>query len=102
MVNEMSELAMSNSEKRKYSFAMIISFLMALPLATILLIHPSLMLDASGHYSHRAMMLIMIGISGGFIHGVGFIPRYWIWKYLFSPFVAWPLMIYGYYTWLFT
>jgi len=47
------------------------------------------------------MMFIMIGISGGFVHGVGFIPRFWFWKWLFSPFVAWPLMIWGYYTWFF-
>ncbi|WP_414631722.1 cyd operon YbgE family protein [Acinetobacter sp. UBA3461] len=26
-------------------------------------------------------------------------PRHWFWKWLFSPFLAWPLMIWGYYTW---
>ena len=57
----------------------------------------SLMLDANGHYNHSMLMLVMVGISGGFIHGVGFIPRFWLWKWLFSPYIAWPLMILGYY-----
>ncbi len=50
--------------------AMVISCLLAFPLAAVLLLHPAAMLDANGEYSHRAMMFIMIGISGGFVHGV--------------------------------
>lgn len=99
-MSEMTVNATPNGTGRK--LAMLVSFLLALPLAGILLIHPSLMLDDQGHYSHRMMMLIMIGISGGFIHGVGFLPRFWLWRWLFSPWVAWPLMGLGYYTWLFT
>ena len=95
----MTEVAMPVQDKKPNTVAMVISFLMALPLAAVLLIHPSMMLDAEGNYSHRVMMLIMIGISGGFIHGVGFIPRLWVWKWLFSPFMAWPLMLLGYFTW---
>lgn len=79
-----------------YSLLMLISFLMALPLAGVLLFHPALMLDAQGHYNHSLLMLVMIGISGGFIHGVGFIPQLWLWKWLFSPIVAYPLMLMGY------
>lgn len=87
--------------KKSNTFAMVISCLLAFPLAAVLLLHPAAMLDANGHYSHRAMMFIMIGISGGFVHGVGFIPHHWFWKWLFSPLVAWPLMLWGYYTWFF-
>lgn len=97
----MSNVAMTIEKSQPKRWVMIISFLMALPLAAVLLVHPSMMLDANGNYSHRSMMLIMIGISGGFIYGVGFLPQFWLWKYLFSPYVAWPLMILGYYTWLF-
>lgn len=80
---------------------MIISFLLALPLSGVLLVNPALMLDSNGHYNHSVLMLVMIGISGGFIYGVGFIPRFWLWKWLFSPFIAWPLMLIGYYLWFF-
>lgn len=98
----MTEVAIAAETIKPNKFAMAISFLLALPLAGVLLIHPAMMLDANGEYSHRTMMYIMIGISGGFIHGVGFIPKFWLWKWLFGPFLAWPLMLLGYYTWLFT
>ena len=96
----MTEVAIAAETIKPNKFAMAISFLLALPLAGVLLIHPAMMLDANGEYSHSTMMYIMIGISGGFIHGVGFIPKFWLWKWLFSPFIAWPLMLWGYYTWL--
>ena len=86
-------------DKKPNTYAMLMSCLLAFPLAAVLLLHPNAMLDDQGQYSHRALMLIMIGISGGFIHGVGFIPRFWLWKILFSPWLAWPLMLWGYYTW---
>ena len=98
----MTEVAIAAETLKPNKFAMAISFLLALPLAGVLLIHPAMMLDANGEYSHSTMMYIMIGISGGFIHGVGFIPKFWLWKWLFGPFLAWPLMLLGYYTWLFT
>ena len=98
----MTEIAMTTEERKPNKFAMAVSFLMALPLATVLLLHPAMMLDANGHYTHTVLMLVMIGISGGFIHGVGFLPRFWLWKWLFSPYVAWPLMVWGYYTWFLT
>jgi len=98
----MTEIAMTTKQRKPNKFAMAISFLMALPLAAVLLIHPGAMLDANGHYNHSALMMVMIGISGGFIHGVGFLPQFWLWKCLFSPYVAWPLMLWGYYTWFFS
>ncbi|AOA58758.1 cyd operon YbgE family protein [Acinetobacter larvae] len=94
----MSEAIPTQSEKPQ-KWVMAISFLLALPLASVLLLHPSAMLDANGHYNHSSLMLIMIGISGGFVYGVGFVPRFWLWKYLFHPVLAWPLMLWGYYTW---
>jgi cyd operon protein YbgE len=100
----MTEAALEHAvlDKKVNKFAMLISCLLAFPLAAVLLLHPAAMLDANGEYSHRAMMFIMIGISGGFVNGVGFVPRMWFWKWLFSPIVAWPLMVWGYYTWFFS
>ncbi|MEB3766334.1 cyd operon YbgE family protein [Acinetobacter sp. MD2] len=88
------------SKETMRMFIMITSFTLALPLAAILMIYPSLMLDANGHYSHPLLMLVMLGISGGFIYGVGFKPQFWLWKWLFSPFISWPLMGLGYFIWL--
>lgn len=96
----MAEVVTIPKSNKVQRLVMTISFLLALPLAAIMLIHPALMLDQHGYYSHSLIMLIMLGISGGFIYGVGFIPRFWLWKWLFSPYMAWPLMLIGYYTWL--
>ena len=98
----MTEVAIAAETIKPNKFAMAISFLFFFPLEGVLLIHPAMRLDAIGEFSHRTMMYIMIGISGGFIHGMGFIPKFWLWKWLFSPFLAWPLMLWGYYTWFFT
>ena len=96
----MAEAMTTTKNNKAHVLVMTISFLLALPLAAILLVAPSLMLDENGHYSHPMLMLVMIGISGGFIYGVGFIPKFWLWKWLFSPYISWPLMILGYIIWL--
>ncbi|MFX6607334.1 cyd operon YbgE family protein, partial [Acinetobacter baumannii] len=31
-----------------------------------------------------------------------FVPHFWLWKWLFSPWIAWPLMLLGYYIWFLT
>ena len=98
----MAEIALTAKEKKPNKFAMAISFFFFFLLAAVLLIYPGAMLDANGHYNHNVLMMVMIGISGGFVHGVGFLPHFWVWKWLFSPIVAWPLMLLGYYTWFFT
>jgi len=73
-----------------------LSLLLASPLALILLIHPSMIVDPEAGYSHSLLMLVMLGISSGFIHGVGFDPRGLIWRILFHPVGGWVLMGLGY------
>jgi predicted membrane protein len=65
-------------------------------MALLLLIHPAAMLSASGYYSHSTLMLVMLGVSGGFVHGVGFKPYCRVWQLLFGPWLAWPFMLLGY------
>lgn len=74
-----------------------VSLLLASPLALVLLIHPALFLDKNGHYSHGLLMLIMWGISSGFIHGVGFDPQARWWRMLFHPLLGWSFMALGFY-----
>ncbi|MBK3757921.1 cyd operon YbgE family protein [Stutzerimonas sp. R40042] len=73
-----------------------LSLLLAGPLALVLLIHPAAMLDGQGGYSHPQLMFVMWGISAGFIHGVGFVPRHGAWRLAFHPLLGWPLMGLGY------
>lgn len=72
------------------------SLLLAAPMALLLLIHPAAMLDEQGSYSHSLLMLVMLGVSAGFVHGVGFEPRFWLWRFMFGPILGWTLMLMGY------
>jgi len=76
--------------------ARLLSLLLASPLALVLLIHPAAMLDGQGGYSHLQLMLVMWGISAGFVHGVGFVPQWWGWRWLLGPLPAWLLCMLGY------
>lgn len=42
--------------------------------------------------SHGILALIMWGLSGGFVHGVGFVPRNPGLRLALGPLIAWPLM----------
>ncbi|HLD67822.1 MAG TPA: cyd operon YbgE family protein [Pseudomonas sp.] len=74
----------------------VLSLLLAVPMALVLLIHPGAMLDGAGQYSHAQLMLVMAGVSAGFVHGVGFVPQLRLWRVLFSPLLSGPLMGLGY------
>jgi len=87
----------SRAQGRCYgAFGPVLSLVLAAPLALVLLIHPAAMLDGQGGYSHPQLMLVMWGISAGFVHGVGFVPQWWGWRWLLGPLPAWLLCALGY------
>jgi cyd operon protein YbgE len=71
------------------------SLLMAIVLSGLLLIYPRAVAASLGDVNHGLLTLLLWGISVGFIHGVGFVPRMSIWRVVFHPFIGWPLMAYG-------
>jgi len=42
--------------------------------------------------NHGVLMLIMWGMSAGFVHGVGFVPRNQVLRVLLGPVIAWLWM----------
>lgn len=45
--------------------------------------------------SHGMLMLMMLGMSAGFVHGVGFDPdNRWL-RLILGPLIAWPLLLAG-------
>jgi len=42
--------------------------------------------------SHGVLTLIMWGMSAGFVHGIGFVPRNNVLRVLLGPVIAWLLM----------
>ena len=73
----------------------LVSLLLAIGLSAVILIYPHALMTAEGDTHHGALMLLLAGISIGFIHGVGFAPTTLFWRYLFSPMLAWLIMIPG-------
>ncbi|WP_328516941.1 cyd operon YbgE family protein [Pseudomonas triclosanedens] len=86
----------TDASRLRHPASRALSLLLAVPMALLLLIHPAAMLDADGRYSHGLLVLVMLGVSAGFIHGVGFDPRSLPWRWLFGPVLAWVLMALGY------
>ncbi|MDZ7590051.1 MAG: cyd operon YbgE family protein [Rubrivivax sp.] len=47
-------------------------------------LYPPLMADATGRADHNLAMALFWAMSAGFVRGVGFVPRLWLWRWLFS------------------
>lgn len=47
-------------------------------------IYPLLFAKANGTANHGLAMVLFWAMSAGFVRGVGFIPRAWIWRIFFS------------------
>lgn len=47
-------------------------------------LYPPLMADAAGRADHQLALALFWAMSAGFVRGVGFVPRLWPWRMLFS------------------
>ena len=65
---------------------------MAVSLSLTLLFAAPLFADKIQGAGRGILMLGLLGIAGGFVHGVGFAPRHVIFKFLFNPWVSRILM----------
>ncbi|MBX9805320.1 MAG: cyd operon YbgE family protein [Alphaproteobacteria bacterium] len=70
----------------------LISLTMAIGLSLTLLFAAPLFADKIQGAGRGILMLGLIGISGGFVHGVGFEPRSIFFKFLFNPWISRILM----------
>lgn len=73
-----------------------LSLVLCVPLSVVLLVKPTLLLDGQGGYSHGSLMLVLWGVSIGYVHGMGFDPLAWAWRLAFQPILGWCLMVLGY------
>ena len=60
------------------------SLLVAIVLMLVGSIAPVYLADAQGQADHGLALLAFWAMSAGFVRGVGFVPRLWIWRWLFS------------------
>ena len=56
-------------------------------------VYPQAMSNAAGRADHGIAALMFWAMSAGFVRGVGFLPRFWLWRWLFRAGPArsrWP------------
>jgi predicted membrane protein len=73
----------------------LVSLLTAGTLSLVLTLYPQAVIQGGRAPGHAALMLCMWGIAGGFVHGVGFVPRNPVLQVLLGPLAAWLLMLGG-------
>ncbi len=53
-------------------------------------IYPLLFTNAQGKADHGLAMALFWAMSAGLVRGVGFVPHWWLWRWLFS---GWALIL---------
>jgi cyd operon protein YbgE len=73
----------------------LLSFALAVAFTLLSFTHTKVLILADSRLTLGLLGVLMWGSAGGFIHGVGFVPRKPLWRVLFSPFLSWPLLACG-------
>jgi predicted membrane protein len=60
------------------------SLLAALAIMLVGSVYPLLFADAAGQANHSLAMALFWAMSAGLVRGVGFVPRFAVWRCLFS------------------
>lgn len=74
-------------------WARLFSFAMSLGLTAAILFMPQEVALADHELKTGLLFLVMFGICSGFVHGLGYVPETRIFRWLFSPYIAWPVII---------
>jgi cyd operon protein YbgE len=75
------------------AFIRTLSFLLAAGVSVLILVYPRFIAAAPGEIRHGLLTLMMWGVAAGFVHGVGYVPRLKLWRYLLGPLVGIPVML---------
>lgn len=60
------------------------SLLVGVGLMVVLTVYPPLLTTASGQADHTLASVLLFAMCAGLVKGVGFVPRWWGWRGLFS------------------
>ncbi len=75
--------------------ARVVSLLAAITVVAVVVLYPRLIAEDSTSVPHGFLALLMMGMSAAWVHGFGFVPQNRILRVLFSPLVAWPVILIG-------
>ena len=73
----------------------LISLTAAAAVVAVTVFYPRAIAVDGAHVPFGGFVLLMIGMSFAWVHGVGFIPENSWLRHLFSPLAAWPLLVIG-------
>ena len=77
------------------AMARAVSLTAALAITVTVLVFPRLIALDMHTVPHGWLVLLLLGMSFGYVHGIGFVPQNKYLKTLFSPIIAWPVMALG-------
>ena len=77
------------------AMARAVSLTAALAITVTVLVFPRLIALDMHTVPHGWLVLLMFGMSFGYVHGIGFVPQNKYLQTLFSPIIAWPVMTLG-------
>ncbi len=73
-----------------------VSLVTAFTLMLLVTLAPrALTVEGGSPIGHGTLLLVMWGMSAGFVHGVGFVPRHALPRIALGSYAAWPLMALG-------
>ena len=85
----------ARSDRAVSGLARFVSLAAAAGLAGFLFVYPRVLGSEPGGAVYGPLVMMMIGISAAFAHGVGFVPKNRHFRWCFGPILAWPLMACG-------
>lgn len=62
----------------------LLPLLAAITIMLLLSVRPDVLANAQGRADHGAAMFACWAMAAGFVRGVGFVPRFWLWRWAFS------------------
>lgn len=77
------------------AIARAVSLTAALAITVTVLVFPRLIALDMHTVPHGWLVLLLLGMSFGYVHGIGFVPQNKYLQTLFSPIIAWPVMALG-------
>jgi len=76
-----------------YFLARLVSLFAGISISCMLLFNFQRVSDDAVTLGLGYLSLLMLALSTSFIHGLGFYPRFWLWKLLFSPYFSWLILL---------
>ena len=71
------------------------SFVAASAVSLGLMLFPFLLHSVPAARLHSALPLMLLGVTGGFVYGIGYMPDNTFLRIMFGPVSAWAMMIGG-------